>query len=84
MSLDDIKAIKAHRLDGQRRGHGRRGWRVALLPRRPGELPTTSLLATVPVSVRNESKRDKGANKVSALFAKLGTDVEDPLERLTS
>lgn len=47
-----------------------------------GELPTTSLLATVPVSVRSESKRDKGANKVSALFAKLGTDLDDPLERL--
>lgn len=47
-----------------------------------GELPTNSLLASVPVSVREESKRDKGANKVSSLFAHLGTDVEDPLERL--
>ena len=32
--------------------------------------------------MREESKRSEGANKVSALFAKLGTDVEDPLERL--
>lgn len=47
-----------------------------------GELPSSSLLATVPVSVRSESKRSEGANKVSALFAKLGTDIEDPLERL--
>ncbi len=47
-----------------------------------GELPATSLLATVPVSVRTVSKRERGANKVSALFAKLGTDLEDPLERL--
>ncbi|WP_372728323.1 wax ester/triacylglycerol synthase family O-acyltransferase [Nocardioides sp.] len=47
-----------------------------------GELPSNSLLATVPVSVREHSKRSAGANKVSALFAKLGTDVEDPLERL--
>ena len=47
-----------------------------------GELPSSSLLATVPVSVREESKRSQGANKVSALFAKLGTDIEDPLERL--
>ena len=47
-----------------------------------GELPESSLLATVPVSVRSESKRSDGANKVSALFAKLGTDVEDPAERL--
>ena len=46
------------------------------------ELPSSSLLATVPVSVREESQRSGGANKVSALFAKLGTDTEDPLERL--
>jgi diacylglycerol O-acyltransferase / wax synthase len=46
------------------------------------ELPQSSLLATVPVSVRSESNRSGGANKVSALFTKLGTDVEDPLERL--
>lgn len=46
------------------------------------ELPESSLLATVPVSVRDSSKRTSGANKVSALFTKLGTDVEDPLERL--
>jgi len=47
-----------------------------------GELPDSSLLATVPVSVRSESKRTEGANKVSALFTRLGTDIEDPLERL--
>ena len=47
-----------------------------------GELPSASLLATVPVSVREASHRSAGANKVSALFAKLYTDVEDPLERL--
>jgi diacylglycerol O-acyltransferase len=46
------------------------------------ELPSSSLLATVPVSVREDSKRSGGANKVSALFARLGTDTEDPLERL--
>jgi diacylglycerol O-acyltransferase len=46
------------------------------------ELPESSLLATVPVSVRAESRRSNGANKVSALFTKLGTDLEDPLERL--
>lgn len=47
-----------------------------------GELPPTSLLATVPVSVRASSKRAEGANKVSALFTRLGTDVADPVERL--
>ena len=46
------------------------------------ELPESSLLATVPVSVREDSRRASGANKVSALFTRLGTDVEDPLERL--
>jgi diacylglycerol O-acyltransferase / wax synthase len=46
------------------------------------ELPETSLLASVPVSVREKSTRSGGANKVSAMFSKLFTDVEDPVERL--
>ncbi|GAA3676711.1 wax ester/triacylglycerol synthase family O-acyltransferase [Nocardioides ginsengisoli] len=46
------------------------------------ELPESSLLATVPVSVRDSSRRSTGANKVSALFTKLGTDIDDPLARL--
>jgi diacylglycerol O-acyltransferase len=83
MSLDDIKAVK--KTTGTTvndvvlavAGGALRGY----LEDR-GELPESSLLATVPVSVRSESKRSDGANKVSALFAKLGTDVEDPAERL--
>lgn len=47
-----------------------------------GELPSSSLLASVPVSVRDDSRHARGANKVSSLFARLGTDTEDPLERL--
>ncbi|WP_310963700.1 WS/DGAT/MGAT family O-acyltransferase [Nocardioides terrisoli] len=47
-----------------------------------GELPESSLLASVPVSVRAESRRTGGSNKVSSLFTRLGTDVADPLERL--
>ncbi|WP_370246797.1 wax ester/triacylglycerol synthase family O-acyltransferase [Nocardioides sp.] len=47
-----------------------------------GELPATSLLASVPVSVRGSSRREGGSNKVSSLFARLGTDTDDPLERL--
>ncbi|MCF8607842.1 wax ester/triacylglycerol synthase family O-acyltransferase [Gordonia sp. HY442] len=47
-----------------------------------GELPNEPLLASVPVSVREDSSRDVGANKVSSLFARLGTDIDDPLERL--
>ncbi len=46
-----------------------------------GELPAQSLLATVPVSVRGTSSAG-GANQVSALFARLGTDLADPVERL--
>ena len=48
-----------------------------------GELPDTSLLASVPVSVRNESTRSGGRNKVSTIFCRLGTDIEDPLKRIT-
>ena len=49
-----------------------------------GELPESSLLASVPVSVHGESKRTSGRNKVSTIFCKLGTDVEDPRERITA
>ncbi|MFN2545765.1 MAG: wax ester/triacylglycerol synthase family O-acyltransferase [Actinomycetota bacterium] len=48
-----------------------------------GELPDRSLLATVPVSVRADDGDDTpGANKVSAMFTSLATDVDEPLERL--
>ncbi|MCW2781379.1 MAG: wax ester/triacylglycerol synthase family O-acyltransferase [Marmoricola sp.] len=47
-----------------------------------GELPETTLVASVPVSVHGKSKRSGGSNKVSSMFSKLGTDVADPLERL--
>ncbi len=46
-----------------------------------GELPAQSLLATVPVSVR-ESSGAEGSNQVSAMFTRLGTDVAEPVERL--
>ena len=44
-------------------------------------LPDTSLIAVVPVSVREEDDVS-AANRTSAMFTTLGTDVEDPLERL--
>ena len=83
MSLDDIKAIKT--ASGTTvndvvlavSGGALRSYLEAR-----GELPSSSLLATVPVSVRDGVEASEGANKVSALFAKLGTDIEDPLERL--
>ena len=83
MSLDDIKAVKA--ASGTTVNDvvlAVSGGALRSYLESRGELPSSSLLATVPVSVRSESKRPTGANKVSALFAKLGTDVEDPLERL--
>jgi diacylglycerol O-acyltransferase len=46
-----------------------------------GELPMASLLATVPVSVRSESGGG-GSNKVSSLFTRLRTDLDDPVERI--
>ena len=36
----------------------------------------------MPVSVRGESKKQGGSNKVSTIFSRLGTDIEDPLDRL--
>jgi diacylglycerol O-acyltransferase / wax synthase len=47
-----------------------------------GELPATSLVASVPVSVREESTKEGGSNKVSTIFSRLGTDIADPLDRL--
>lgn len=47
-----------------------------------GELPSSSLVAMVPVSVHGKSRHDRGSNKVSGMFAKLFTDIEDPLERI--
>jgi diacylglycerol O-acyltransferase len=47
-----------------------------------GELPSSSLVASVPVSVRDQSKKQGGSNKVSTIFSRLGTDIEDPLDRL--
>jgi WS/DGAT/MGAT family acyltransferase len=47
------------------------------------ELPDKSLIAAVPVSVRSDDEGDQeGANRVSAMFASLATDIEDPVERL--
>lgn len=47
-----------------------------------GELPSSSLLASVPVSVHETSTKTGGTNKVSSIFTKLGTDVADPVARL--
>lgn len=45
-------------------------------------LPSQPLIAVCPVSVRIESERGIQGNKVSAMFAKLPTQLEDPAARL--
>jgi WS/DGAT/MGAT family acyltransferase len=45
-------------------------------------LPDLPLLAMVPVSVRDESERSAGGNRVSAMVAVLPTDEPDPLRRI--
>ena len=44
-------------------------------------LPSDSLTGNVPVSVRQEGEAAVG-NSITFLYAKLGTDIEDPVERL--
>ncbi len=48
-----------------------------------GELPESSLVAMVPVSVHDKSDRP-GRNQVSGMFSRLETHIEDPVERLKS
>jgi diacylglycerol O-acyltransferase len=43
-----------------------------------GELPDLPLIATCPVSVRVEDEKGSLGNKVSAIFASLATDIDDP------
>jgi diacylglycerol O-acyltransferase len=83
VALEDVKAIKAA-VDGTFNdaitaitGGALRGY---LLER--GELPRASLIAAVPVSTRGDQS-DTAANRTFARFVSLGTDVADPLERLT-
>jgi diacylglycerol O-acyltransferase / wax synthase len=45
------------------------------------ELPEIPLIASVPVAVQ-DAEGVSGSNKVSAMFAALPTQIEDPLERL--
>lgn len=45
-------------------------------------LPTSPLIAFVPVSVR--TKGDDGGNQVSNILCNLGTQIEDPIERLNT
>jgi diacylglycerol O-acyltransferase len=86
ISLDDIKAIK-NAVPGATVNDvvlALSGGALRRYLQDRGELPDSSLLASVPVSVHGESKRTGGRNKVSSMFCKLGTDIEDPHERITA
>ena len=47
-------------------------------------LPEKSLVAMVPVSVRDDDEAGTAGNLVSAMLVALATDVEDPVERLNT
>lgn len=46
------------------------------------ELPTESLVAMAPMSVRPDEKRNSAGNLVTAMSLPIRSDIEDPLERL--
>ena len=48
------------------------------------ELPSHSLIAMAPISVRSDSVSGQERNSVAAMTVALGTDIEDPVERLES
>ena len=48
-----------------------------------GELPDSSLVAMVPVSVHGRTKAG-GTNKVSGMFSSLSSDIADPVQRLAA
>jgi WS/DGAT/MGAT family acyltransferase len=45
-------------------------------------LPKDSLTAMAPISVRAEGEKEALGNLVSAMLVQLGTDIDDPMERL--
>jgi WS/DGAT/MGAT family acyltransferase len=47
-----------------------------------GELPTDSLIAGAPVSVRSERSSKSSGNQVSLMTITMATDIADPVERL--
>ncbi|MEH6604975.1 MAG: wax ester/triacylglycerol synthase family O-acyltransferase [Pseudomonadales bacterium] len=48
------------------------------------ELPDTSLTAAAPISVRSDSDSNSKGNQISVMTISLGTDIADPVERLTA
>ncbi|WP_428481200.1 wax ester/triacylglycerol synthase family O-acyltransferase [Pyruvatibacter mobilis] len=46
------------------------------------ELPTDSMVAMTPISVRAAAAQKSAGNQVSAMTVAIGTDIADPMERL--
>lgn len=49
-----------------------------------GERPDSSLVAMVPISVRTEDQSGSMGNQVSSALTTLATDIDDPVERLST
>lgn len=84
LDLEDIKKVKNHfnvKVNDVVMALVSGVLRQFLLDR--GELPETSLVAMVPVSVHGKSDRP-GRNQVSGMFASLHSNIADPAERLKS
>jgi len=82
LDLEDIKTVKNHfgvKVNDVVMALVSGVLRSYLLER--GELPESSLVAMVPVSVHDRSDRP-GRNQVSGMFAALQTQIEDPAQRL--
>ena len=82
VALDDVKAIKSAvggTFNDAVTAITGGALRNYLLKR--DELPDSSLIAVIPVSTRGD-ETDIAANRTSAMFTSLGTDVADPVERL--
>ncbi len=82
VGLDDVKKVKNHfgvTVNDVVVALASGVVRQFLLDR--GELPHSSLVALVPSSVHEQSDRP-ARNKVSGMFVRLQTQIEDPVERL--
>ena len=83
ISLDDIKSLKnaaGTTVNDAVLAICTGALRSYLLSR--DELPDSSLVATVPVSVHADASEARGSNKVSAMFVQLPTHLANPKERL--
>lgn len=82
LDLDDIKTVKDHfgvKVNDVVMALVSGVLRTYLLDR--GQLPDSSLVAMIPVSVHDRSDRP-GRNQVSGMFSSLHTEIDDPAERL--